>query len=211
MILNLGDFAASTLERWLRSKASATLCRHLPSWRLWVDFAQLHDWRVFEPPEADMVAFLQGLVINGKSEGGAKNTLSALKFVAALMCWQLWVDMLSKPAVWHDSSMSRRARKEALPLPLSVVATFEARVHAGLAAGATQETMALVAFLFMFWGALRLSDLQRVERGSLQLEMALLVAGVIAANQLRKECRLAYCALVFFLLGKLGSCDCVMQ
>lgn len=104
-----------------------------------------------------MVAFLQGLVTNGKSKGGAKNTLCALKFVATLMGWQNWVDMLSKPVVtvWCDSSMSRQARKEALPLPLSVIAAFEARIHEDLAVGATQETMALVAFLVMFLGALR--------------------------------------------------------
>ena len=169
---NLGEFAASTLERLLRKKAHATLRRHLPNWRLWVDFAQLHEWPVFEPPEGDMVACLQGLVTNGKSKGGAKNTLCALKFVATLMGWQNWVDMLSKPVVtvWCDSSMSRQARKEALPLPLSVIAAFEARIHEDLAVGATQETMALVAFLVMFWGALHFSDLQQVERDSLQIE-----------------------------------------
>ena len=68
----------------------------------------------------------------------------------------------------------RPDRREALPLPLSVVAAFEDRVHEDLASHVTQDTFALTCFLMMVWGALRFSDVQRVECGSLQLQDGIL-------------------------------------
>lgn len=69
---------------------------------------------------------------------------------------------------WFEPAC-RPDRREALPLPLSVVAAFEDRVHEDFfASHVTQDTFALACFLMMVWGALRLSDVQRVEPGSLQ-------------------------------------------
>eukprot|EP00439_Symbiodinium_sp_Y106_P009948 s7381_g1.t1 len=58
----------------------------------------------------------------------------------------------------------QRAREEALPLPLYVVAFFEQAVLQAPPIGAehAQDVRLLTAFLLMLWGALRYSDLQRV-------------------------------------------------
>eukprot|EP00435_Cladocopium_sp_Y103_P058443 s1619_g20.t1 len=168
----LGFLAKSSLDRVLRQKAASTLRRHLPSWRLWSQFALHHEWPVYDPPLIDLVAFIQALVANGKCLGGAKASLCSLKFVASLMGWKAWLDTLAHPVIlaWCEPSATGLPCKEALPLPLFVVAAFEAQVHEDLATSVTQDTLALVVFLLMVWGALRFSDIQRIDVSSIYLE-----------------------------------------
>ena len=76
--MNLGDLAAArTLERLLRTKAPATLRRHLSLASL--GWFRAHEWSVFEPPESDIVAFLQGFVTNGKFKDGGQEHLVRLE------------------------------------------------------------------------------------------------------------------------------------
>ena len=168
----LGFLAQSSLDRVLHQKAASTLRRHLPSWRLWSQFALHQNWPVYDPPLIDLVAFIQALVANGKCLGGAKSSLCSLKFVASLMGWKAWLDTLAHPVIlaWCESPATGVPCKEALPLPLFVVAAFEAQVHEDLATSVTQNTLALVVFLMMVWGALRFSDIQRIDVSSIFLE-----------------------------------------
>lgn len=75
--MNLGELASVTLERLLLCKASSTLRRYLPNWRLWLDFAQHHAWPVFDPPEADVVAFFAICCSTGSAKPGPKTHLAA--------------------------------------------------------------------------------------------------------------------------------------
>ena len=168
----LGFLAQLSLDRVVRQKAASTLGRHLPSWRLWSQYALHHDWPVNDPPLIDLVAFTQALMVNGKCLGGAKTSLCSLKFVASLMGWKVWLGTLAHPVIlaWCEPSATQVPCKEALPLSLLVVAAFEAQVHEDLAKTATQDTSALVVFLMMVWGALRFSDVQRLDVSSICLE-----------------------------------------
>ena len=67
----LSSMAAPALVRVLSLKAAATLRRHLPSWRLWLEFAQRHEWPIYEPPCADVLEFCQELLTRGRSASGA--------------------------------------------------------------------------------------------------------------------------------------------
>jgi len=127
---------------------------------------------VYDRPLIDVVAFIQVLVANGKCLGGAKSSLCSLKFDASLMGWKAWLDTLAHPVIlaWCESPATGVPCKEALPLPLSVVAAFEAQVHKDLATSATRNTLALVVFLMMVRGALRFSDIQRIDVSSIFLE-----------------------------------------
>ena len=176
---SLGDLAIDSLKQVLRSKAGATLRRHLPGWRLWTEFASSHTWPLFAPPLPDLVAFIRALVENGKTVGGAKAVLGALKFVASLMRWDDWLETLSSPIVlaWCNADKSWKARKEAVPLPLHTIAAFERRILDDLQERITQDTLDLVSFLIMVWGALRFSDLQRIDCQSLQIQ-----DGIIRGN-----------------------------
>ena len=133
--------AEPALERVLALKAAATLKRHLPSWRLWRAFAEHHDWPVFAPPSFDMIGFCEELLVSGRSASGAKNVINSLKFVATLAGWRNFHEVLSCRVVqaWREPEF-RPDRREALPLPLSVVAAFEDRVHEDLASHVTQDT-----------------------------------------------------------------------
>lgn len=165
---SLGDLATDSLKQVLRSRAGATLRRHLPGWRLWTEFAKSHRWPVFAPPLSDLVAFIRALVEHGKTVAGARTVLSGLKFVASLLRWDDWLASLSNSIVlaWCTNDKHLKARKEAVPLPLHALAA----VLNDLQDEITQDTLDLVSFLIMVWGALRFSDLQRVDCQSLQIQ-----------------------------------------
>ena len=174
--VDLGGLAQPSLMRMLSKKAASTLRRHLPSWRLWLDFACHHEWPAYNPPLMDFVGYVQALLYNGKTARGAKNGIASLKFVAALMGWGAWLTTLGHSVVvaWCEPQASLSPRKEALPLPLSVVSAFETKIHKDLDSVVTKDTLALVAFLLMIWGALRFSDAQRLALGSCQIERGIL-------------------------------------
>ena len=67
-------------------------------------------------------------------------------------------------------------------MPLWVVAKLEATLHEALAGTSSEETMVLVVFLCMLWGALRFSDIQR----SASRDMCL-ADGVLRGNAWRTK------------------------
>ena len=50
-----------------------------------------------------------------------------------------------------------------MPLPLFAIAKLERAVRASGSFVKSMDTFLIVCFLVMFWGALRFSDLQRIE------------------------------------------------
>ena len=77
--------------------------------------------------------------------------MAAQKFVAAILGWASWLRTLENPVVlaWCGNKRRQRARKEALPLPLYVVAAFEQAVLQAHPIGAehAKDVRLLTAFL----------------------------------------------------------------
>ena len=160
---DLGELAEGCLIRVLRTKAAGTLRRHLPGFKLWVDFIHGTD---LETPfaRADLlVNFFDCVQAKHRS---AIAPWRSLKFVAALLGWDRLLATLANPVVVACSgdAAESKERKEAVPLPLYAVARMEAAVLAALASGPQLDppTLMCVVFLVMLWGALRFSDAQRV-------------------------------------------------
>ena len=160
--LLLGEAAMPSLKRVLQGKAAATLRKHFPGWRRWCSFAQQQQCALVSPPLQFMVWFFQALA---EAKHGVSSCASALRFVAGVLGMLEWSAALSSPVVaaWCSEQAYRRARKEALPLPLVIVAMFEEAVLEDMRLGVfSPDTALLTGFLMMLWGALRFSDLQRV-------------------------------------------------
>ena len=64
--------------------------------------------------------------------------------------------------------------KEAVPLPLYVVANWELAVLEGMQCGGGADTLLLTAFLILIWSALRFSDGQRVSVQNMCVEDGML-------------------------------------
>lgn len=113
---------------------------------------------------------------------------------------------LAKPILtaWCEAGRSRRARKEALPLPLHAVAAFEQAIHADLQKELTHDSFLLIAFLIMMWGAFHFSDVQRVDMASVAVADGLArgycwrtkpAANGIRCADIRHLCKLGPCIL----------------
>ena len=167
--LLLGEAALPSLKRVLQGKAAATLRKHFPGWRRWCSFAQQQQCALVNPPLQFMVWFFQALA---EAKHGVSSCASALRFVAGVLGMLEWSAALSSPVVaaWCSEQAYRRARKEALPLPLVIVAMFEEAVLEDMRLGVfSPDTALLTGFLMMLWGALRFSDLQRVRVPDLEI------------------------------------------
>ena len=108
----------------------------------------------------------------GKGKNGVFSCASALRFVAGMLGMLAWSVGLSSPVVvaWCNEQAYRRARKEALPFPLVIMAMFEEAVFEDMRLGVFgPDTALLTGFLTMLWGALRFSDLQRVRVPDLEI------------------------------------------
>ena len=163
---NLGDAGPASLECMLSQKAAGTLRKHLPGWKHWVAYTTAHAWAGLEPGLPQLVFFFKDLA-ETRICGAA--SLSAMKFTAALLGLETLQQQLAKPILtaWCEAGRRRRARKEALPLPLHAVAAFEQAIHADLQSELSHDSFLLIAFLTMMWGALRFSDVQRMDIASL--------------------------------------------
>ena len=118
-------------------------------------------------------AFLSAV---GEGKRSVACAVSALKFTAALMGWQEFLCDLDCQVVsaWKQPVGPARACKQAMPLPLFAIAKLERAVRASGSFVKSMDTFLIVCFLVMFWGALRFSDLQRIEVETIELQ------GVIA-------------------------------
>ena len=108
-----------------------------------------------------------GCLLHGVSRIQARisGAIAAQKFVAAILGWASWLRTLENHVAlaWCGNKRRQKARKEALPLPLYVVAAFEQAVLQEPSTGSehARDARLLTAFFLMLWGALRCSDLQR--------------------------------------------------
>ena len=168
-----GELATASLLKILQRSAAGTLRKHFPGWRLWQSFASDHDWNGVSFSQSQLVLFLQALAEAGH---GAASCAGSLRFVAGILGHQRWIDHFADPVVkaWCSSNTRKVAKKEALPLPLHVVADLEASVCSDVVSGMSADTMLVCGFLIMIWGSLRFSDAQRIDVAGLTLENGLL-------------------------------------
>ena len=112
------------LRQVLKTKAASTLRRHVPGWRLCMEFGLGQTWRPLEPDLASVVSFLR---TNAEAGHSCAAPVASMKFVASLLGWKQLITILDNTVVaaWCAPLPSRQVRKEALPLPLFVVAAFE--------------------------------------------------------------------------------------
>ena len=117
--------------------------------------------------------FLQALAEVGHR---AATCAGSLRFVASILGHKGWIDHFADPVVkaWCSSKAGKLAKKEALPLPLHVVADLEASICYDLVSGVSADTLLVCGFLMMIWGSLRCSDAQRIDVAGLTLENGLL-------------------------------------
>ena len=142
--------------------------------KVFLEFRDGEDARnICNPGRLVLISFLSAV---GEGKRSVACAVSALKFTAALMGWQEFLCDLDCQVVsaWKQPVGPARACKEAMPLPLFAIAKLERAVIASGSFVKSMDTFLIVCFLVMFWGALRFSDLQRIEVETIELQ------GVIA-------------------------------
>ena len=131
---SLDTSAPASLACVLRQRAPGTLRKHWSGWRHWTRYAIAHQRQSFQPKLKDVVCFLRDLA---ESRVSGKSVLSAMKFAAGILQLDDLKAHLESPviAAWCSAGCRRRARKEALPLPLCSVAALEQAVFCGACNG----------------------------------------------------------------------------
>ena len=109
--------------------------------------------------------------LDGERNGwaAAKSVVAALRFAAAKLQFAILSATLASPIIssWlAKDKWTAKPAKEALPLPLHCVVSFERAV----ASCDCNERWLLLCFLLMLWGSLGWSDCQRVEIASTHLD-----------------------------------------
>eukprot|EP00439_Symbiodinium_sp_Y106_P042648 s1819_g5.t1 len=139
----------------LNSSSSPTRLAHL------VEFTSCEALEPNNPELATLAAFFRGLSESGRS---ATACVSSMRLVAAILGLEGLQVMLKSSVVlaWAQAGRVHAPAKEAVPLPLYVVANWERAIVAGMKRGGCADTLLLTAFLVMLWSALRFSDAQRV-------------------------------------------------
>ena len=153
-------------------RAAPTLQKHLAGWKQWLEFARLSGFGPARPSPANVRDFAQALAAGAAADRGrsrrakAEGVFKALKFAShklGLEAVQYAVDSPAVTAWMASSKWSKPTCKEAIPLPLFVVARLE------VACGQSHEDFWLIGcILLMIWGGLRWSDAQRLQFSSLE-------------------------------------------
>ncbi|CAE8693610.1 unnamed protein product [Polarella glacialis] len=166
-----GDFTKH-LRVLLGGSSTGTLRRHMPGWKLWLEFSANAHYKDL-PSLPDVLDFLEALLSgqvmdrgSGKSKvRSVRGPLSAMRFVCYSLQLRQLCEILENRLVstWAKPSGPQQCVKEASPLPLYVIANMEraaGRLHAS--DKHNPDLFLLLCALAMMWGALRWSDLQRV-------------------------------------------------
>ena len=133
------------------------------------------DISVAEPALSQLLDFLDAVATGARSDRGrqrvshAKGNVSAMKFAAYKLELQAWSCVLEHAAVasWLKSKRwSSTASHQVLPLPLSVARKFEQACMQC----EPEDQFLIWTFLLMLWGALRWSDVQRIDFSTLVLD-----------------------------------------
>ena len=113
---------------------------HFDGWQRWVTVCYTLDWELASPSLSHVLEFLRGLTVGSFVDRGrqrrrsAKSTLAAMSFAAFQFGLTSLQEVLQNPVVvawkeernWHTAWV-----KEAVPLPLELVRSFERAVVAG--------------------------------------------------------------------------------
>jgi hypothetical protein len=151
----------------------STLTRYLNLWDAWRDWAASVSVTCEDPGLQDVVDYLQELRQGASRDRSAHrqvsvaSTVKALRFVArkaqlAGLQEVLAMDLVSEYCAGTGQAHDRR---EALPLPLAVVAAMEQRVLNP--ASSSAERILVGGLLVMIWASLRFGDGQRCKPSSL--------------------------------------------
>lgn len=148
------------------SRQAGTLRRRFGGWMSWRAFALAASISMSTPSEQAAMDFVAGLVEGVRGDrgstrtrsSGASSTVSAMRFVASLLRLTEMAQALSSPVIlaWlqHNARSSRAqllGRREALPLPLSVVMALETAFSTAVG----DDVFFLGAILLMIWASLR--------------------------------------------------------
>ena len=175
VLQKMPSLAGDQLLFLFMDRAASTLQRHMIAWRQWSMFARASEYSAGAPSLEQLLDFLGALSIGASSDrgsarkGSAKEKVRSLRFLAYNLALTALCAILSGPVVeaWlAGDKWDRRPAREALPLPLSVVARLEKAIdacHSG-------DAILIGCVLLMVWGGLRWSDVQRLKLASLVLD-----------------------------------------
>ena len=147
----------------LRTRAASTLRRHLPGWRIWIEFTR------------------KGLRLSPSIEAcGERSLCHGLRFKHEVGGCYPWIQVLLKTSgvlAWAQAGRGHAPAKEAVPLPLYVVANWERAILSGMQRGGFTDTLLFTVFSIPDYGfvsALRFSDAQRVSVHDMCVERGVL-------------------------------------
>ena len=135
-------------------------------------FARASGYAVGGPSAEQLLDFLGALAVGAACDrgalrrSGAKEKVRSLKFLAfklGLASFRVILSGLIVDAWLSAEKWDKRSAREALPLPLTVVAQLEL----ALLKCADGDIMLIGCVLLMVWGGLRWSDVQRFKLASL--------------------------------------------
>ena len=156
-------------------RSSATLAKYLGGWKKWLEFCRNAFIPPGHPSVASILDFCDALAHGAALDRGAKRacrakeSIKALKFVGHKLGLNQLLDGVHSPAVeaWvSQDKWTCKPLKEALPLPLFVIAKFERAIESC----DPDDQWLIGCILLMVWGGLRWSDVQRLQFSSLLLD-----------------------------------------
>ena len=157
--------------------APATLEAYFEVWALWSGWASLNRICPCKPTQHALLDFFMHCSSGAlrrrrklsKSRVPASRFVSGLRFVARKAQLHDLLAALSSPCVdAYGSATSEADRREATPLPLAVVASWERELMSSQTK--LPQRLLLGAWLAAVWGSLRFADVQRCSPASLTLE-----------------------------------------
>ena len=168
ILSSIPHIAGEALNFLFLNRAATTLNRHARGWCKWSEFARASGANIATPTLAVVLDFCGALSIGAVVDRGgqrvskAKAALQAMKFVGYKLGIQGLLDVIENAMVeaWlAQDKWAQAAPREAVPLPVSVVAKLEQ----ALTSYDEDDVWVLGAILLMTWGGLRWSDAQRVQ------------------------------------------------
>ena len=172
--------ADSHIERALDRISSRTMTRHFGVWQRWPEWCRSMAVQPGSPAWTDLADFLHELAAGSLVDRGTQrrsstaNTLAAISFVAwyadARTLWDC--TQITTIRAFMSESHVPRERREAIPLTLAIVTSFERRVLEPQTE--EHEILLLGFFLTLIWGALRFMDGQRCRPSSLLYDREIL-------------------------------------
>ena len=188
-----------------KKSAWRTLSSHRGGWLAWTEFANSLNSSKINPPREVVREFFFSLREGAAADRSSRRckrpraVWSALKFVAHLLDVPPLKSLVSSKVVesWLDPGI-RRAKREAVPLPLFLLFALERTFLSSRDLG---QQLVLGGLLAMVWGGLRCSDLMRSDPKELSI-----ADGILRGFTWRSKCDSNGFAFAFVACGLCGSC-----